>query len=302
MAGKVFVSYRRDDSAAYALTVAQYLESAFGKENVFLDVDRLRPGERFAEVLAARLRDCSVMLVVIGRTWLGSDPATGRRRIDEHDDWVRQEIIAGINRGIRIIPLLVDGAEFPDPAALPPMLRSLASLQYVTFTASGFRYEMAGLTNDIRPLLGSNTQQPRSRDQRILRISFKLSLLAGFLVTVYSLLTAHMSATWSASEELRINNVLDCAKKFSDEQLNAILDPSDGTMDLSRIGCSPVKFVARLYEVREGYPRWDPDTMYWERVRPAQCVVEGLISMVATFLLGLALVGCLRVLGWVFKT
>ena len=51
MAGKIFVNYRRDDSAPYALSVAQYLEREFGAANVFLDIDRLRAGERFPKIL-----------------------------------------------------------------------------------------------------------------------------------------------------------------------------------------------------------------------------------------------------------
>lgn len=34
MAGRIFVNYRRDDSAAHALNVAQYLEAKFGKRQV----------------------------------------------------------------------------------------------------------------------------------------------------------------------------------------------------------------------------------------------------------------------------
>ena len=55
MAGKIFVNYRRDDSAPYALSIAQYLEREFGAANVFLDIDRLRAGERFPKILEERL-------------------------------------------------------------------------------------------------------------------------------------------------------------------------------------------------------------------------------------------------------
>ena len=47
MAGKIFVNYRRDDSPAHAISVAQYLEATFGKRNVFLDIDRMRAGQSF---------------------------------------------------------------------------------------------------------------------------------------------------------------------------------------------------------------------------------------------------------------
>lgn len=70
MAGKIFVNYRRDDSAAHALGVAQYLEGRFGAKNVFIDIDRIRAGESFPKVLAEKLAKCKVLVAVIGPSWL----------------------------------------------------------------------------------------------------------------------------------------------------------------------------------------------------------------------------------------
>ncbi len=36
---KIFISYRRQDSSANAISISQYLEKAFGQKNVFIDVD-----------------------------------------------------------------------------------------------------------------------------------------------------------------------------------------------------------------------------------------------------------------------
>src|SRR6516162_11334213 len=42
MAGKIFINYRRDDSASHALAVAGYLENTFCKRNIFIDIVCLR--------------------------------------------------------------------------------------------------------------------------------------------------------------------------------------------------------------------------------------------------------------------
>lgn len=97
MSARVFINYRRDDSAPYALSIAQYVENAFLKDNVFIDVDRLRPGQSFAEVLNERLRDCKVMLVVIGPGWLNVGDDTSTRRLDDPNDWVRLEIATALS-------------------------------------------------------------------------------------------------------------------------------------------------------------------------------------------------------------
>ena len=41
---RIFISYRRDDSATYARRVYEKLASHFGNEHVFMDTDTLVPG------------------------------------------------------------------------------------------------------------------------------------------------------------------------------------------------------------------------------------------------------------------
>jgi hypothetical protein len=151
MANKIFVSYRRDDSAANALGISQYLEREFGRRNVFIDVD-LRAGAKFPVVLEQQLRECGVVLVLIGPHWLEARDADGNRRLDNSDDWVRLEISAALKREITVIPVLVGGAPLPPKAALPADIRGLLDHQAVSISNIGFRSDMAGLVRDIRPV------------------------------------------------------------------------------------------------------------------------------------------------------
>lgn len=156
MPGRIFVNYRRDDSAAHALSIAQSLERAFGANNVFLDIDRMRAGQEFPTVLKERLAECKVLIAVIGRSWLTLTDADGRRRLDDPDDWVRLEIAQALTRGIAVIPVLVGGAELPKRADLPDDLKPLLQRHVATLTTNGFRNEMAGLIRDIRAIPGSS--------------------------------------------------------------------------------------------------------------------------------------------------
>jgi hypothetical protein len=60
MAGKIFISYRRDDDASAAARVSDGLASRFGKAKVFIDVDNLLAGlvSRVSPVHTA-LRNCT---------------------------------------------------------------------------------------------------------------------------------------------------------------------------------------------------------------------------------------------------
>ena len=145
MGGRIFVNYRRDDSAPHALSVASYLENAFGKNSVFIDIDRMRAGQIFPAVLENTLSQCKVMLAIIGPNWLKS--SEGTRRLDNPQDWVRLEIERALARKVPVIPVLVGGASLPAKSDLPESLQLLIEHQCATLTTNGFRHEMAGLTH-----------------------------------------------------------------------------------------------------------------------------------------------------------
>jgi invasion protein IalB len=153
MARGIFVNYRRDDSAANALSIAQYLEREFGSRNVFIDVDRIRSGDDFPVTLAKKLEGCGALIAVIGPSWLSLKDETGRRRLDDPEDWVRLEIEQALERKIPVIPVVVGGATLPKKLELPAGLQPLAQRHALTLTTNGFRHEMAGLAADVRALL-----------------------------------------------------------------------------------------------------------------------------------------------------
>ena len=179
MPNKIFISYRRQDSAANALGISQYLEREFGRKNVFIDVD-MRAGAKFPAVLEARLAECKVMLVLIGRDWLDARDEQGRRRLDNPDDWVRLEIAHALRRGIAVIPVRVNGAELPAKASLPEDIRGLPDHQTAAVTLSSFRNDMAGLTRDIRAV------SPRRRGRLVAASGVALALVLTIAYSLYA--------------------------------------------------------------------------------------------------------------------
>jgi hypothetical protein len=151
MPHKIFISYRRDDSAASALSIGQYLENEFGRKNVFIDID-MRAGVKFPTVLEQRLSECKVMLVLIGPHWLNARDEQGHLRLHDLDDWVRLEISHALDRNITVIPVRVGGAGLPLKGQLPPDIQGLLDHQAASVTVPGFRNEMAGLVRDIRSI------------------------------------------------------------------------------------------------------------------------------------------------------
>jgi hypothetical protein len=125
---KVFVSYRREDSGDVTGRLYDRLIEHLGSTQVFKDVNSIPPGTDFRSYLADQIDACDVMLAVIGAHWLASD-ATGRRRIDNPQDFVRIEIETALKRDMPVIPILVSGAGIPPAEELPEALSELAYRQ-----------------------------------------------------------------------------------------------------------------------------------------------------------------------------
>src|SRR5439155_18333293 len=66
----IFISYRREDSAAYAGRLCDHLEAVFGKARVFMDVEDIAPGQDFAQTIDQTIAKCNAALVIIGPRWM----------------------------------------------------------------------------------------------------------------------------------------------------------------------------------------------------------------------------------------
>lgn len=122
---KIFISYRRDDAPGSTGRLYDRLAETFSAEHVFIDVDAIVPGVDFVLALDDALKDCDVLLAIIGKNWLDSRNSDGRRRLESPDDFVRIEIATALGHDIRVVPVLVDGAEMPAATDLPDVLQPL---------------------------------------------------------------------------------------------------------------------------------------------------------------------------------
>jgi uncharacterized membrane protein YhaH (DUF805 family) len=154
MAGRIFISYRRDDSQGATGRLHDRLLHHFEHTEVFMDVDDIEFGVDFVKALEEQLASCSAVLVVIGRHWLTATDHTNRRRLDDPTDFVRLEIEAALTRDIRVIPVLVDGARMPRAEDLPESLRPLTRRQAVELTHQRFVSGVDELAAGLKRALG----------------------------------------------------------------------------------------------------------------------------------------------------
>jgi hypothetical protein len=147
MAGKIFISYRRDDDPGFARALYQRLEQEFPRENVFMDVEgHIKPGDDFREVLTSWVAASDVFLAVIGPRWAD----VMLKRAGDPDDFVTIEIQAALDQRKRVIPVLVGGASMPQVGSLPEPIRDLASRQSLDLRPDQFPRDCQGLVAELK--------------------------------------------------------------------------------------------------------------------------------------------------------
>lgn len=99
--------------------------SRYGPASVFKDVETIPLGLDFRDVIRKALGKCKVVLAVIGRDWVSATDEAGERRLDNPADFVRIELEATLERGIPVVPVLVDDAPIPKARDLPESLGAL---------------------------------------------------------------------------------------------------------------------------------------------------------------------------------
>ncbi|WP_048709319.1 LCCL domain-containing protein [Microvirga massiliensis] len=163
MAGKIFINYRRDDSTGTAGRMHDRLAEAFGRKNLFMDVDHIPAGVDFVEYLRAQLAACDVFLAVIGPNWLQAKDDSGNLRLHDPNDFVAIEIAAALARNIRVIPVLIDGARMPAASELPESLKPLVRRQAVELRHTHFGRDAEALNDKIREARRAETLLPGRR-------------------------------------------------------------------------------------------------------------------------------------------
>jgi TIR domain len=149
----IAISYRREDSTPVAGRLHDRLQADFGRGNVFMDFDSIPYGLDFREQIRQTLKRARVVVAVIGPTWLGAR-GKGNRRIDDPADFVRLEIAIALQRGIPIIPVLIDDTPMPQVDNLPDDLRGLAFRNALILnTGVDFHHHADRLIAGIRELM-----------------------------------------------------------------------------------------------------------------------------------------------------
>lgn len=147
-----FVSYRRSDSSAASRWLANSIARTFGSQSVFVDTESIRMSDDWPERIHDALAAATLLIPVIGPHWLSLTDEHHRRRIDNEDDWVRNEILHALETKVRILPILLSRTPMPNAKALPPAIAGLARAQAFELRDERWESDLALLLSSMEQL------------------------------------------------------------------------------------------------------------------------------------------------------
>ncbi len=151
----IFISYRRQDSQSAAGRLTDHLREQLRGATIFRDIETIEPGVDFVEAIDRALQGCGILLAVIGPRWASLSDASGQRRVDDPNDYTRLEIATALKcSDVRVIPVLVEGAEMPGSDQLPDDLKTLARRNAIELTDKRWEFDVSKLVETLNKALG----------------------------------------------------------------------------------------------------------------------------------------------------
>ena len=247
---KVFVSYRRDDSAGYAHAIYRELLQHFSKDRLFMDVDTVEPGVDFVRVIEEAVGKCDVLLALIGKRWVIAEPGV-TSRLDNEKDYVRLEVSTALARGIRVIPVLVDGMTMPSEDILPAPLRPIIRRNAIEISNTRFNFDVERLITAVRKILDEIDTKRKPNEEKedrrkrqvpsLWRTYGPVAVAAAVLLILFS-----FAFWWPKPQEAPINGAPIVEPKPREEIVPAVLERKSEPQIGARI------FRDRLKTGREG--------------------------------------------------
>lgn len=164
----IFLSYRRTDSPQ-ACRVYDWLVRQFGEDAVFMDVESIRVAEDFPERIRKSICRSKTLIALIGTRWL--------ERINDPNDWVRQEVETAVFEKVPVVPVLIGDTPMPGPQDLPESISLIAHKNAFSVGVSrDFAHDMQSLIPELERILRALAKEgPSKFGKRVIeRVCFKM--------------------------------------------------------------------------------------------------------------------------------
>ena len=198
----IFISYRRT-SYDTANLIATRLKAA--GYSVFFDVETLRSG-KFNEQLFGVIQQCKDFLLIL--------PPGALDRCASEDDWVRLEVMCAMKHNKNIIPVLLNGFQWPEQ--MPSGMEELKN--YQALTASSIEYFDMSLERLQKKYLHSKTRRPFVKAIKVLCI-----VALSIAIAIAALWFAFSNLSQGVCEQYAASMVKDASAVYAIAEQNQIV-------------------------------------------------------------------------------
>lgn len=162
----IFISYRRSSYDTANLVATRLRADGY---SVFFDMETLRTG-KFNEQLFGAIEQCKDFVVVL--------PPNALDRCVNEDDWVRLEVCHAMKHNKNIIPIMLNGFQWPNP--MPLGMEELCNYQAIT--ASSIEYFDLALERLQKQYLHSKPHLPVLKIAKIAAVVISTLLLLAIVL------------------------------------------------------------------------------------------------------------------------
>lgn len=154
---RVFISYRRSDTADPAQRIYEALVKHYGSINVFLDVKTVEPGADFARRADEAIASSDAVLLIIGpHTLPSAQDIKSRIGVPSSlHEYLFDEIRGALDRNIPIVPVLMQDAALPEWKDWPD-LQLLAARNAVSVRDASWRADIRNLVEALDAALAAD--------------------------------------------------------------------------------------------------------------------------------------------------
>lgn len=205
----VFMNYRKADTdfpdhvakhgtSQEARALTDELRKLLPDCRVLLDVDDIDLGSDWRVVLKTLTQQSSALVCLVGKQWMTVAGNDGTRRLFQPNDIVREELVAALDHGVKIFPLLVNGGAFPQPGEFPKALddRSFGHRQFHKVDSDWKNIE------DLRNQLGklvTNIRKHMVEIESLERPALTLDFIKFTLIPLFTLWFSLVAFSWGLS-------------------------------------------------------------------------------------------------------
>lgn len=202
--GRIFISYRRSDTQGYAGRLSDSLEAYFGGNRIFRDIKDIKGGSKYAKDIDEQMSSADAVIVLIGPNWLSVTNDDGKRRIDDPNDWVVQEIVTAIKLGIRVFPVLIDGTVLPRKNELPSNLAPILNFNAITISDRNWDFDILSLGKIISFDVPTTNEKILFRIQVLIYTLLSLSLIISAAIITLSAMSQEKNNNQEIAELISV--------------------------------------------------------------------------------------------------